>query len=104
MAAPTVFNATPAPGSTVAPGDQLGFDVTDVDSGFRRIITSARYPNKGLWEIIHDGTAFAPFFVGSTRSAIGDGFRYRCVRTGGWPDTQVAFRIYAIATDGDEAT
>lgn len=104
MAAPVVFNASPTAGSTVAPGDQLGFDVTDADSGFRRILTTARYPNKGLWEVVHDGDSFAPFFVSSTRSAITDGYRYRCTRTGGWPDTQVLIVVYAIDVDGDEAT
>jgi hypothetical protein len=104
MAAPVVTNATPSPGSTVAPTDVLGFDVTDADSGFRRIIAIARYPNKGLWEVMHDGGSFAPFFVTSTRSNITDGFRYRCARTGGWPDSQVLFVVFAIDVDGDEAS
>ena len=94
---PLVMNVSPASSSTIQPTDALQFDVTDPT--LRRAIVVVVYPS-GDGELVHDGSAFFPPFVGSTRVAISNGFRFVVRRTGGWR-AGVDLRVFAY--NGQEA-
>lgn len=98
---PVVTNFTPANGS-LRRDEAIGFDVTD-DTGLRRVQVVAEFPD-GAWEVIHDGTQFAPLYeVGGARTGITDGYHYACSRQGGWRGRSLKIRVYPVDTSGNEA-
>jgi hypothetical protein len=92
---PVVSGVNPAPGTPIAAGTALGFDVTD-DVAFRRILVTIYFPTLGRAELAHDGNGFLQQYGLSRRSNIAGGFRYSVVRTGGWPATP---RLLVYATN-----
>lgn len=98
---PQVTNITPANGATIARAAAVEFDVTD-DTGLAAVIVMVLYPDTGDYEVAHDGTTFAPRFVSkSTRTAISGGYRFKLVRTGGWPSAPTV-RVKPIDTAANE--
>lgn len=99
---PVVGNFSPAVGAFIASNQFITFDVTDPE-GFRLALIAASFPNLGIYEIIHDGTAFGPNYSdgNSGRSAIANGFHYSILRRGGWPasPTIVPFAIDVFGSE-----
>lgn len=85
---PTVSFAV-ASGTTIKKTDAVAVEVAD-ETELALVLITASYPS-GAYEVIYEtpssgeGSGFAPFFVGSSKSAITGGWRFRLVRTGGWP-------------------
>jgi len=99
---PVVNNFVPPNFSEITPEQLIQFDVTD-NKIFRAIFVVAGYASTGLYEIVHDGTNFSPFYqAGSTRSIIPNGFRYFVKRFNGWPSSPI-IRVYAIDGGGNQA-
>lgn len=95
-APPVVANVDPATGTPLQRAQSVAFDVTDAGAGLRRVIVLASF-GTGEYEVVHDGTAFAPRYTGlSVRSAITGGYRYSVRRFSGWPSGPT---ITAIAID-----
>lgn len=69
VAAIVVDNVSPSPGSQVGPMDQIGFRVTDTDK--RKVVVWNE--QDGAWEVIFNGSVFAPGYQGSSRAASQDG-------------------------------
>lgn len=99
---PTVANFAPAPGTPIARGAPIAFDVTDDSGTFRRIFVMAHFPRLGVTEVIHDGDGFrGPYAAASARAFIAYGFRYSVLRGGGWPDAPTIL-VHAIDASGNE--
>lgn len=101
MAVPTVTLVSPANGAAVAPDAVVVLEVT-VATALRRVVLVAKMPGAQLWEAIHDGDAFGPAYLGSTRAAIAGGFRYTIRRAVAWPSAPTLW-VAAVDTNGDEA-
>ena len=103
-APPVISGVTPAPGSAIAATDALGFTVND-SVGLRALLVWAQLGD-GVWEMVHDGTAFAPTYaVGSTRTEVvaGKQYAYSIQRNGsGWFKAPT-LRIEAVDLQGAEA-
>lgn len=99
---PVVNNIVPAPGGTLGRQQVIQFDVTD-DVGLRRALPMVQFPGLGIWELVHNGDAFADQYQNAAcqRFAITGGFRYQVLRTGGWPSAPV-FRPFVYDTGGNE--
>lgn len=101
--APVVSGFSPPPGTTIATGDAIQFDVTDDSGAFSRIFAVARFLGVGTDEVVHDGDAFtARYAPQSNRVPIANGFRYTVRRYGGWPDSP-QIRVYPIDGSGNQA-
>lgn len=99
---PVVANISPAPGTTLQPGDLISFDVTDDSGAFRRILVAAAFGALPTRELVHDGDTFAPLYAaGSSRTAVEGGFRFVLRRAGGWPAAPT-LTPFAIDTRGAE--
>lgn len=98
---PVVANFTPPAGSELGRNQGVAFDVTDNSGLFARIVVAAVF-SSGLWEVVHDGTSFAPAYVGaSTRTAISNGFHFNIIRSGGW-FANPTVRVIPIDAAGNE--
>lgn len=99
---PIVGNFTPAAGTPVGPNTPIGFDVTDDQDLFRRIMVTVQYENDGTVEVAHDGDTFVARFAQlSTRIQISGGYRFLLQRRGGWPGAP-RLRVYAFDVSGNE--
>lgn len=83
---PVVQLVSPADGSKIVRSTQLVFDVTD-EAGLRLVLPAMKI--SGDYELVHDGTAFTPRYIDSTREAITNGFRYTIIRAAGWPEPAI---------------
>jgi hypothetical protein len=104
---PTTTLVSPSSGSTLSVDTPVIVDVTDVDSGFARIlvvVVIAPTASSGVALLAHDGVAFRPGFRDySTRTVITGGFRYSIRRDVGWADP-IRIEVYAIDDTGNEGT
>jgi phage baseplate assembly protein W len=97
MAFPVVENVNPNVDSSIAENTVLQFSVTDPDNNLVRVVISAIY-SSGDQEVVYDGSAFsARYLVNSSKTAIADGFRFRILRAGRWPEAPL---IRVLAIDG----
>lgn len=81
---PTIENVTPAAGTAIGTTTPVGFDV--VDAELRRVLVKASFAGSDAWELVYDGTAFAPAYAaGSMVTSFAGGLRFRVLRAGGWP-------------------
>lgn len=95
--APVVSNVTPPADTELLPADVLSFDVTD-ETELKKVIIIAKFSGNAIWEVIHDGTRFAPIYdAGSTVTVIANGFHFDMQRLSGWPSRP---EILIIAFDG----
>ena len=98
---PVVQNISPAPGAILAT-DPLSFDVVNPTKTLRRVSVTAFFQGLGIWEVVHDGTVFAPMYSErSSRTAIANGYHYLLLRSGGWPASP-SITADAVNTQGDE--
>lgn len=51
--------------------------------------------------MVYDGTQFTGSFVGSTKTAIANGYHFAINRVGGWPTTISDFRVRAFDSAGN---
>jgi len=97
---PTLGNLVPAAGQPLGRSTAVGFDITDTGQ-VRRVIVTVLL--NGVEEVIHNGVGFRPgYAAGSTRQGVAGGWRFRVLRTGGWPASPT-FSVYAFDDDGNEA-
>lgn len=85
--APVVGGFSPAVGGAVSQTQGITFNITDA-AGFNRIVILAQFPNIKMYEVIHDGDAFAqryPASVGNVKTVIANGFSFTVLREEGWP-------------------
>lgn len=105
---PEITNVSPPPGSPIAPGTPISFDVTDDSGSFRRVLVMVGYgagPLAGVTELCWDGDAFVGHYAAGTclRTPITDGFRFTVLRDGtGWPAGPI-LRAFAFDLSGNEA-
>lgn len=99
---PTVSNVTPAVGTDLRAFSVIEFDVTDVDSAFRRIIIYIAYPNTGEVEAVYTGDEFCPYYINSSRINIANGYHFKITRSKAWPDKNIKMTIDAIDVTGLE--
>lgn len=100
---PVISNVTPV-GANIQPTTVVGFDATDTESPFRRIIIKAHYVD-GTWDLVWDGDQFGPKFQGAsnTRVALSMGYRFTILKDGGWTvGNGLTLTPYAIDTGGNE--
>jgi len=80
---PTVTNFSPSPGSSIAPGDSISFDVED-ETALVAYFVYVAYAS-GDTEVVCDGSAFTPrFAAGSSRVDSMNLQQFSIARTGGW--------------------
>lgn len=99
---PQITDFSPAVGAQITADTILTFDVSNVDSVFRRIIIHALLPQSGIMEIVYDSDGWGTYYGTSSKVEITDRhFRFGIRRTGGWisPPT---LKIFAISTLGEE--
>lgn len=78
---PVVSVVSPSVATAIQPTTPLVIDVVN-----RAALLLAYFPGLALWEVVFDGTAFAPAYAAlSSRVAITNGFRYTLLRASGWP-------------------
>ncbi len=102
--APVVTVVSPSVGTPLAPTTPLVVDVTD-EGQLREVVLVAKMNTQSTWELVYDGTNFAPNYLDSSRSTIFGGYRYSIARRGGWPaGSTVSIEVHAIDTGGNEAS
>lgn len=94
---PVVGNFVPAAGTMITANTPLQFDVTDNQNQFSSIAIKLSFAGSAPWEIACDGPQFGPNYLGSTRTAIANGFRYVLNRASGWPSSPT---VSVLAVDG----
>lgn len=102
ITAPVVTLISPSTSTVISSDTALVINVTDDSGDFCRVFLYAYYPSTGLQEVVHDGSAFAPFYLAnSSITNIANGFQYSLVRTGGWQSspTLVAIPIDAAGNE-----
>ncbi len=100
--APTVSNVSPVAGTTLGRFDPVTLDVTDVGTGLRLVVLAAQFAGGSIYEIVHDGTSFAPLYAaGSARTVISGGYHYSLARLGGWPGA-LTLMPFAVDQAGNE--
>lgn len=103
---PIISNVTPTSATNILKTQVVGFDVTDTESPFRRIIIKMFYDD-GSWDLVWDGDAFGPKFQGAsnTRTVILRGYHFTILKDGGWTiGNNPHLTCYAIDTGGNEAS
>lgn len=94
---PIVTNVTPPANTELLPADVLSFDATD-ETALKKVIVMAKFSGNAIWEVIYDGTRFAPIYdAGSTVAVIANGFHFDMQRLSGWSSRP---EILIIAFDG----
>lgn len=97
---PTISNLTPAAGSALHPTSKISFDVTVSDNTpFRKIFLSATTDSSDIHELIWDGTAFTPFYTGSTITTANNGYHFDIRRNNGWTG-RPKISVSAVTTQG----
>lgn len=105
---PEITGVSPTVSTDISPNQQLQYDITD-DGAFLLNLVVADLAD-GSYEVVHDGTGFAPAYSSSTRSVITDGYRYQITRNAGWPvlpfptPSPVIIRHWSVDTQGQENT
>jgi hypothetical protein len=101
--APVVSVISPTPGTAIDPVAAITIDVTDNKGLFRRILLTMRFAGLDIEEVVHNGDAFGPKYLGglNNRIAIEGGYRYTLLRRGGWPANPTLVP-YAIDVAGNE--
>jgi len=80
---PVVVLVSPPAGSTVAPDDELIFDITDPDGDVGLMSIVVALPDD-TWEAVWAG-GFAPAYSSSSMQTIAGGFHVTLARSEGWP-------------------
>jgi hypothetical protein len=103
MAAPVVGAMTPDPSAgPIDPQAAIGFTVTDASALFRDLLVLVAFAGTNLYEVVWDGSAFAPFYnAQSTIAPITNGFQFSLRRAGGWAGGPV-ITVHAIDVAGAE--
>lgn len=102
---PSVSDFSPAPGTPISVGSKVAFSVTDNLGAFSTVAVLALFPNLGIYEVVHDGTAFGPAYsANGIRQAIANGWRYTLLRDGGWPRDTLKIRLIVRDADGNLVT
>jgi len=79
-------NISPEQDSIINSASFIQFDITDDTSPLQLVIPGVLLDPNAAPEIVHDGTDFTPRYKKhSSRWTLPTGFRYRFLRTGGWP-------------------
>lgn len=98
---PAVGSISPTPDSVIGPSTPITFTLTDTVSIVAALVL-AKFPQSGLYEVVHDGSAFSSnYAAGSTRSPISGGWSYSVVRTGGWPSSPTIVPVAVDAGGGE---
>lgn len=106
QAAPTTTSGTPPvitlvspPEGTIGVTQEIVVDYTDVDGDLSLVVPRLNMPTLAITESMFDTalTAFEVAYVGSSRVAIANGFRFTFRRITGWPDFTI--RLLSTATD-----
>lgn len=103
--APQIYNFGPSTGADIEPGDDITFDIEDVDPGTTAILITIKYANIDTTFVVYDGTQFvAPYDDAST--LLGDSSYYNVSlnHNNGWPAEIEALSISATDGDGNTAT
>jgi hypothetical protein len=104
VSGPTITNRNPDPSIPVGPTDPISFDVILGTNPLLDVIVAATMAGTNLYEVIYDGSAFAPLYASlSSAQAIAGGVRFRVRRIGGWLGAPTLL-TKAIDTAGNEAT
>lgn len=100
--APPTVTFDPASGAELEATDPVTVTIVDDDVVAQHMLT-VYFPSTGSWEVVHDGSVFAPSYsIASTRAAVAGGYAYEVSRVGGWPASPT-FRVYAIDAEGNVA-
>lgn len=91
-----VTNISPVPGSTIARGGTLRFDVTFSPAVQREHAIYLMLD--GVAELVWDGEGFLVPYASSSRQSISAGYRYTIRRTGSWPAVPV-INVRQLGTD-----
>lgn len=104
MSGPTISNRSPDPSIPVGASDPISFDVVVGSNPFLDLWIAVRYAGTSLYEVIYDGTGFAPLYAAQSQAQnIAGGYRFRLRRAGGWPGAP-SIITKAIDTAGAEAS
>lgn len=98
---PVVVYSAPSPLPT---GSSVSVMVTDNLDLLNLYIVTAFFPTSGIYEIVWDGFAQGPRYLGPGNQieSVGvTGRKLTFLRSGGWPDTTVTFFTRAWDTDGN---
>lgn len=81
---PTVTLISPPENTAIRRGQVITFEVTDVE-GLSLFQVIAQFPDDS-WEVVHDGTTFAPMYqnASASQTPITGGYRFTVLRNGGW--------------------
>ena len=107
-AAPLIADVSPTPGTTLAAtSTPVVFKMWLRGTPLRRGVVCVHFPGMALWEIAHNGEAFAPAYLAhSTRESIsdgtlGDGYQFSLLRDPIWPDAPTLVPLF-INQAGEE--
>lgn len=98
---PVIAMVTPD-GSTIDATEAVGITITD-NVGVTSLFVVVKFSEFGVWELVHNGTNFAPRFAGA--SSFGgtiDNLSISIVCPDGWP-APPTFQIYAADASGNLA-
>lgn len=95
---PTV--ATTSPGGIMSAKARRVINVTD-PAGVKLAIVWALLAS-GEWELVWDGSGFAPRYGKSVRRVIANGFSFEIERTGDWPSGPLKLKARAWDNEGNE--
>lgn len=101
---PVVTLISPAEGA-IEPDSVIVIEVTDAQD-FSALLLAMRCGAAGIYEVIHDGSSFAPAYTAAPNSfqVIANGWRYSLRRLGGWPPgVSFSTKVFAVDTKGSAA-
>lgn len=100
--APEIGSPTPSTSVKLTRGGEWEVTVTD-DEDLDLVEIFVLYAATGDYEVAYDGEAFAPRYVAkSTRTNVSGGYRFKLIRTGGWP-AHPTFKVRARDAANNEA-
>jgi len=100
---PVVVYIYPGELDTLRVADPIIFSAVDLTSNLRRVLVAVEIMTTGVQELVHDGLSFTSMYrLGSSRTAIENGFEYVVRRRHGWPTgTQIRVRVWAVDSAGN---
>jgi len=100
---PVVTYIYPGELDTLRVADPIIFSVVDSTGNLNRILAAVEIIPTGIQELVHDGLSFTSMYrLGSSRTAIENGFEYVVRRRHGWPTgTQIRVRVWAVDSAGN---
>jgi len=100
---PVVTYIYPGELDTLRVADPIIFSVVDSTGNLNRILAAVEIISTGIQELVHDGLSFTSMYrLGSSRTAIENGFEYVVRRRHGWPTgTQIRVRVWAVDSAGN---